>query len=109
MYEWRSVQIEGKRINVFKTPKSFTLGGILYPVRYVKEVSDDPNLNGMAFLDKHRIDLLASLDDDLAGQVFCHELIHSILGVMGEDEINSNERFVDLFGTFLHQALKTMK
>ncbi len=94
---------------MFKTPKSFTLGGIDYPIYLVGEVNNDTNLNGMAYLNKHRIELLDSMDDDKTGQVFCHELTHCILSAMGEDELSDNEKFVDLFGTFLHQALKTMK
>jgi hypothetical protein len=93
---------------MFKLPKSYTLGGITYPVILVSEVDNTPSVNGMTFLDKNRIEIRRDLSKDLTGQVFCHELTHSILGIMGENELNNNEKFVDLFGTFLHQALKTM-
>ena len=89
--------------------QSFSLGGITFTVRKVKEVNADPSINGMAFLDKKRIDLLEAMNADCSGQVFCHELTHCILSTMGETTLNDNEKFVDLFGTFLHQALKTIK
>jgi len=40
-------------------------------------------------------------------QVFFHEITHFILNKMGEDELAANEKFVDLFGTFLHQMIQT--
>lgn len=42
-------------------------------------------------------------------QTFCHELTHSILHMMGEQKLYDNEKFVDLFGHLLHQALTTME
>ena len=94
---------------MFKIPKSFTLGGITYSVNFVPEVDNNPAINGMTFLDKNRIEIRADLTKDLKCQVFCHELTHAILGIMGEKELNDNEKHVDLVGTFLHQALKTMQ
>ena len=38
---------------------------------------------------------------------FYHELVHFILNAMNEHELNTNEKFVDLFGGLLHQALNT--
>ena len=89
--------------------KTFELAGITYPVKYVREVNEDAGTNGMAFLDKGRVDILESLSPDKRGQVFCHELTHCILSTMGETALNENEKFVDLFGSFLHQVLKTIK
>ena len=37
-------------------------------------------------------------------QVFCHELVHAILEKMGEEELCGNEKFVDVFGSLLHQV-----
>ena len=88
--------------------KSFDLGGITYPVWYVQEIESDPNLNGMAYLEKRFIRIRDDLDKDRASQVFCHELTHCILSIMG-NELCDDEEFVDLFGTFLQQALKTIK
>ncbi len=87
--------------------KSFELAGITYPVKYVKEINGDSAILGMTFPVKHSVEILAGLDD--SGQVFCHELTHCILSVMGENALYENEKFVDLFGSFLYQALKTIK
>ena len=40
---------------------------------------------------------------------YCHEMVHWILYSMGEEELRENEKFVDLFGGFLHQILNTSK
>jgi hypothetical protein len=40
---------------------------------------------------------------------FCHELVHTILCLMGEDKLNKNEKFVDNFAGFLHQYMNTKK
>ena len=88
--------------------KSFELAGITYPVKYVKEVDNDPTLAGMSYLHQHRVEILDNMEADIAGQAFCHELVHCILSTMNIDK-GSDEAFVDVFGTFLHHALKTIK
>ena len=40
-------------------------------------------------------------------QTMCHEVTHWILYMMNEDALRNNEKFVDLFGHFLYQYLKT--
>lgn len=40
-------------------------------------------------------------------QWFFHELVHHILHQMYEPELRSNEKFVDLFASLLHQAMAT--
>jgi hypothetical protein len=45
----------------------------------------------------------------MAEHTFCHELTHAILDLIKEDKLSKNEKFVDLFGGALHQALSTMK
>lgn len=88
--------------------KSFDLAGITFPVKYLKEVDNDPKTNGLAIPDRHEVHIRNDLDPERAGQVFCHELVHCILSTMNA-EINDDEKFVDVFGTFLHNALKTIK
>ena len=44
---------------------------------------------------------------DQREQVFCHELVHHILNQMYETELQKKERFVDIFGSLLHQFFKT--
>lgn len=38
-------------------------------------------------------------------QAYLHELVHWILHTMGEEELRSNEKFIDVFASLLHQAL----
>lgn len=42
-------------------------------------------------------------------QNFCHELVHYILYMMGEDEVNNSEKFVDGFAHYLHQFMNSQK
>lgn len=42
-------------------------------------------------------------------QTFYHEKVHAILSLMGEDDLNNNEKFVDLFASLLLQTDKTAK
>ena len=37
---------------------------------------------------------------------FYHELTHSILDTMGEDELSNNEKFVSSFSSFLTEAMR---
>jgi hypothetical protein len=55
------------------------------------------------------ISVRGGLDELLTQQIFCHELTHAILHHMAENELNSNERFVDVFGSLLHQAWISIK
>lgn len=48
-------------------------------------------------------------NEDQIGSAYCHELVHTILNSMGEEKLNSNEKFVDLFGNLLYQVIKTSK
>ena len=54
----------------------------------------------------HRIDLRNDLGDTELQQVFCHELVHAVLDEM-KHKISYDEKFVDNFGSLLHQALQT--
>lgn len=38
---------------------------------------------------------------------FWHEAVHAILCALGEEKLNKNEKFVDLFGRGIHQILTT--
>jgi hypothetical protein len=40
----------------------------------------------------------------LVEHTFYHEKVHWILFAMGEDELRTNEKFVDMFAFLLHQA-----
>lgn len=40
---------------------------------------------------------------------FYHELTHCILSTMGEDDLNSNEKFVNTFGSLLTEAMQSLE
>lgn len=41
----------------------------------------------------------------LTEQTYYHELMHWMLFIMGEDELKSNEQFVDMLSHFIYQAI----
>lgn len=91
-------------------PKTFKLLGFTVNVRIVprKEWVDDETV-GFWNAETQSIVVVDGLSDQASQQVFCHELVHAILHNMGEVELNANEKFVDIFGSLLHQAWTTCK
>jgi len=83
-----------------KIPKQFQLGGVTWAVK------DEQTIEAMGFcqLDKGLIRLSEEIKGDMLEQTFCHELVHAIMFSMGLRD--HDEKFVDGFGTFLHQYLK---
>ena len=94
---------------MFKIPKSLVLGGQKIKVTRPKEIAGDKYCDGMATYQKQLIEVLRGIDGEYAEFVFIHELVHHILNQMSEERLRGNEKFVNQFATFLHQALKTMK
>lgn len=97
--------------------KSFSLGGHDIKVKYQKVVRNPADgaeifglcnpLQNVMLVATHLAN--APLSEDVILHSFCHELGHFMLILMGEQELNQNEDFVDLLGAFLHQFLKTNK
>lgn len=83
-----------------KIPKQFQLGGVTWVVK------EEQTIEAMGFcqLDKGLIRLSEEIKGDVLEQTFCHELVHAIMFSMGLRD--HDEKFVDGFGTFLHQYLK---
>ena len=54
-------------------------------------------------------DLKGNVPESVQEHTYLHEITHMILDSMGEDELSSNEKFVDTFSGLLHQVLKTAK
>ena len=90
-----------------RIPKSFMLGGQKITVEEKKIIDGNPDVDGMAIYNQQKIQLLTGTKGDYREFVFTHELVHHILNQMGEIKLRKNERFVNLFATFLHQATKT--
>ena len=91
-------------------PKSFNLMGHTITVKRVKEKDwSDDDAVGFWNSQNSTISVLDGLGDDKTQQIFCHELVHAILSNMAEDDLNNNEKFVDVFGSLLHQAWSSIK
>ena len=91
-------------------PRSFQLAGHKVTVKIVpeKDWSDDETV-GFWNSENLTISVPMGLDDQRTQQVFCHELVHAILHTMGENRLNGNEKFVDLFASLLHQVWVSIK
>jgi predicted SprT family Zn-dependent metalloprotease len=90
---------------------------------YRTDLLQDRDWTGAANYSEDKIELLPISDiykmsPAKAEQTFCHELAHFLLyhagGAINHDlksntYIHKNEEFVDLLGSLLHQALKTME
>ena len=94
-------------MNRSKMPKlvsRFELAGI--PIEVIKEIGlvDRKSIIGEARYSKQQI----AIDPNAAPketteQSLWHELVHWCLYIMGEDELRTNEKFVDLFAHLLYQ------
>jgi len=91
-------------------PRSFRLMGHTITVKVVPESkwADDETV-GFWNSQNLSISVLGGLSETRTQQIFCHELVHAILHEMGESKLNDNEKFVDVFGSLLHQVWITIK
>ena len=93
-----------------KIPKSYKVGGQLMEVRQVERC--DENDLGSCFLAGGYVEIAdkCSKDDTQSESskvnTFYHELTHSILKTMGNDELNNDEKFVCTFSSFLTEAME---
>lgn len=97
----------GKGILRMQIPKSFKLLGRQFTV--ISSARHCIDCHGICNPDVNQIILSDSIPRSKRESVFCHELVHAVLSVMGEEELYLNEKFVETFGGILHQALSTMK
>lgn len=81
---------------------------------YEPRLFDYDDSHGLAVFRENLIKILPKTEshprtEDAIEATFYHELIHWILYMMGEDELKSNEKFIDNFSGLLHQFYKTAK
>ncbi len=84
-----------------RIPKTFQLAGSTWKVVQIKDFTH----LGQCLRDVRTIHLRENTPKELKDQTFCHELVHAIKFMMGEED--HNEIAVDAFATYLHQALNT--
>ncbi len=49
------------------------------------------------------------INDEIKEHTFWHEFVHTALGKMQEYDLSNNEKFVNILGGFIKQAIDTMK
>jgi hypothetical protein len=96
---------------------SFKLGGHTIKVRYLDKVHDPEDNSEILGLCNPMINEIfiatsiknTKLSEDVIRHSLQHELVHFILKLMNQGDLDSNETFVDMFGMFLHQFEETKK
>ncbi len=98
----------------YKIPKSFELIGETIKVELVEDLMQNDDLVGAAC---YRIGV-AKIQKDMPGihrsdeqmfHTFIHELIHWMMNKQGRDELQKDEKFIDMTADMLVQVLKTAK
>jgi len=94
-----------------KIPSSFQLMGQTITVEFDPNLIFEDDARGIAKFRQNKI-ILVSKDNEKRPatqieQAFCHELVHWILEKMNEMKLCDDEKFVEVFGSLLHQALST--
>jgi len=94
-------------------PKSFQIGGHTIKVEQTENIDPAESL-GECSLIKQYVKVATkshykNLPKTTIEHTYLHEIVHIILMMMNEDDLNNNEKFVDNFSGFLHQILKTSK
>jgi Zn-dependent peptidase ImmA (M78 family) len=95
-------------------PKSFTLGAVVWDIKFDNERMKDLNAYGLC--DHHKSEITLEDADGKAKrkelaieQTLYHEVTHAILDTLKEYELSKNEEFVQKFSLLLHQFEKTKK
>jgi len=100
-----------------KRTKSFELGSYKFTIKYVKTVKDpDTNEDILGLCDY--LDSTIYVATEFKGQKLnedsilhnaWHEKAHAIMGIMGKQDLNRDEVFIDHLGLCLAQMYKTSK
>lgn len=95
-----------------KFPNSFQVGGQDINVVEVERCENDSL--GISCVAEGVIEIAKTFkgkkqSDSVKLNTFYHELTHAILDTMGENELSSNEKFVNTFAGFLTEALRSFK
>lgn len=91
-----------------KIPRKITLAGIPIDIIDTPGLAKDRKLLAEARYNEQKIIIdMAAAAKNIIEQSLCHEIVHWVLYIMNEDEHRNNERFVDLMGHFVYQALQT--
>ena len=99
--------------NLNKIPKEITVGGQIIKIEFFDKLYNNYYLgessSSAGFIHiANEVNGLSQSDSSKLN-TFYHEVIHCILNTLGEEELNSNERFVCAFAACLTEALTSAK
>lgn len=86
------------------------IGGVQYGIEYI-EFEEDDDVCSFAEIDHAlaKITVNSMCNEQIQEISVLHEVIHSVLFNIGEQELNSNEKFVECFTQAWYQVLKDNK
>jgi len=88
-------------------PERVKIGGIIYTVRLMDNVSEeDRQVDGYILYDKQEIRIKKGMPEDYTGKVFLHEVLHGVLNFCA---LEQDEAIVERLANCLHQVLKDNK
>lgn len=95
-----------------KIPKTFKLFATTINVVWDDKRMDDIHAFGISEYGSSKITLckkdgISELSEGKIQDTFYHEKVHMILNTMNENELSSNEKFVDVFAKLLRQSEET--
>lgn len=94
-----------------KLPKQYTVGG---QQMIIKEVDNLDGKLGNCCVAEGTINIANTFNgikqsDSSKKNTLWHEIVHSILDTMGEQDLSANEKFVCTFSGFLTDIITTLK
>lgn len=92
-----------------KIPNKVQLMGETIKVTIDKDLAMRTDAFGQAHHRFNEIKINYNDNKEIMEHTFFHELTHMVLDKMNEQDLSGNEKFVNLFGGLLYQALKDMK
>lgn len=100
-----------KKDGFIKIPSQIQIGGTTFDIEYVDRTGGtsmgNTNYTTTKLTIANNVD--TSIASDSSKQAtFFHELVHAILGELGEYELNDNERFVQSFSTILNHVTQQL-
>ena len=94
-------------------PSSFMIGGEKITVEWSDTLHTAEDCWGIVEFRTNTITMQSQVGNDrkidAIIQTFLHEVFHVILNKIGHKDLESNEQFVDLLATFMHQYIDTKK
>ena len=92
-----------------KIPTELTLMGI--PIKIEIDNTFVKRYGRIASIDyiKQIITIDTSHPKETVEQALIHEICHMIMYIMGEEELQKNEKFIDILAHLIYQALATAK